>query len=455
MLRVDPTAFAREREARIERAAELRAARNNNRIAGEEQIVERLPRRHREIAPGWTQHTCKKTGKLYYHHAESRKTTWIRPAEAEPLEESREAPRYFSEAEFEAWLDGLKGKTLTGSQTRRLATLLQCEGALSSLKMSMKKNSELRSQSAQPAQQRQSTSSSRPEWNDDFGNEDEQLPSGWTKHKDRKSGRFFYRNQERKESTWRRPEPEEDSYRRMWRPDEKQEEEQPVRRRRASSAATDARAPERTPFASDGEYGRTELEEENEDDDDVEKESCGQCGRVMTKQALDKMEKVHGLRCCPKCAPTKRRKQFNAAAHRAQAITDNPEDRQLVKKGIATVRRDLKENATTPSSNAKWKAQSDQLRQAMRSMRSSAKKTPQAADRKMSSPSSYQYSQPDPSLVPCPHCGRRFNQQAAERHIPKCQDIKAKPKMLKRGAGTPGPVRPSVLTENGKSRYIY
>ncbi|KAH9628285.1 hypothetical protein HF086_017360 [Spodoptera exigua] len=26
----------------------------------------------------------------------------------------------------------------------------------------------------------------------------------------------------------------------------------------------------------------------------------------------------------------------------------------------------------------------------------------------------------NPDYVPCPHCGRRFNQQAAERHIPKC-----------------------------------
>lgn len=44
-------------------------------------------------------------------------------------------------------------------------------------------------------------------------------------------------------------------------------------------------------------------------------------------------------------------------------------------------------------------------------------------------------SAPDPSLVPCPHCGRRFNEHAAERHIPKCQDIRAKPNRLMAGAG--------------------
>ncbi len=32
----------------------------------------------------------------------------------------------------------------------------------------------------------------------------------------------------------------------------------------------------------------------------------------------------------------------------------------------------------------------------------------------------------DDDLVPCPHCGRRFNEHAAERHIPKCKDMKAK-----------------------------
>lgn len=30
--------------------------------------------------------------------------------------------------------------------------------------------------------------------------------------------------------------------------------------------------------------------------------------------------------------------------------------------------------------------------------------------------------------VQCPHCARRFNQTAAERHIPKCKDTVNKPK---------------------------
>ena len=40
--------------------------------------------------------------------------------------------------------------------------------------------------------------------------------------------------------------------------------------------------------------------------------------------------------------------------------------------------------------------------------------------------------------VQCPHCNRKFNALAAERHIPKCVSIMAKPKTLARGEGTAG-----------------
>ena len=47
------------------------------------------------------------------------------------------------------------------------------------------------------------------------------------------------------------------------------------------------------------------------------------------------------------------------------------------------------------------------------------------------------YSAPDPSLIPCPTCGRRFSQKAGERHIPQCANIMAKPKSLKAHSGKP------------------
>jgi hypothetical protein len=33
----------------------------------------------------------------------------------------------------------------------------------------------------------------------------------------------------------------------------------------------------------------------------------------------------------------------------------------------------------------------------------------------------------NPDYVKCPYCERKFNPATAERHIPKCKDIKARP----------------------------
>ena len=60
-------------------------------------------------------------------------------------------------------------------------------------------------------------------------------------------------------------------------------------------------------------------------------------------------------------------------------------------------------------------------------------------------------SAPDKSLVPCPHCGRTFNEKAADRHIPQCQNIKARPMALKRGAGGGGGVNGSLTATAGAS----
>ena len=49
-------------------------------------------------------------------------------------------------------------------------------------------------------------------------------------------------------------------------------------------------------------------------------DACVQCARLMASTALDRMERLHGMRVCPKCAPKKARKTFNAAAVRANAF---------------------------------------------------------------------------------------------------------------------------------------
>lgn len=49
-------------------------------IAPDAPVVYRVPwLKMKEVAPGWIMHTDKKTGRPFYHHAGSGKTTWVKP----------------------------------------------------------------------------------------------------------------------------------------------------------------------------------------------------------------------------------------------------------------------------------------------------------------------------------------------------------------------------------------
>ena len=150
----------------------------------------------------------------------------------------------------------------------------------------------------------------------------------------------------------------------------------------------------------------------------------------------------------------KKEKQQQKMAQMKTAAPSNRNDGNVVRKGDSTGRSDLYHNL--PSQNdsniakskpskpkqssvdtegvgnksSKWKDQSKAFREAMRAAR---QVTQAIAEGKPLPPPVM--SAPDPSLIPCPHCGRRFNEKAAERHIPQCQNIKAKPSSLKRGSG--------------------
>ena len=71
--------------------------------------------------------------------------------------------------------------------------------------------------------------------------------------------------------------------------------------------------------------------------------------------------------------------------------------------------------ASKPTKSTSWRKQSELLR---------------AAVKRSGNGEGYKE-----TLVPCPHCGRSFNEKAAKRHIPICTQIKAKPKMLRRRSG--------------------
>merc|ERR1712216_242159 len=82
--------------------------------------------------------------------------------------------------------------------------------------------------------------------------------------------------------------------------------------------------------------------------------------------------------------------------------------------------------AAKGKSGAKWRQKSSAFREAMRQnklIKESEKSGKPLPPMQMSSA-------PDPDLMPCPHCGRTFNQQAAERHIPRCAEAKANGKSM-------------------------
>jgi len=67
------------------------------------------------------------------------------------------------------------------------------------------------------------------------------------------------------------------------------------------------------------------------------------------------------------------------------------------------------------NAGSKWRRDRDQLREAMQAARAYSKAKKEGGP--LPPPTAPTI---DPSLVPCPHCGRRFNENAAQRHIPIC-----------------------------------
>lgn len=211
-----------------------------------------------------------------------------------------------------------------------------------------------------------------------------------------------------------------------------------------------------TRFGSDGDVGAEESGRDHEEDEhEVEpnfeqtdefadaggpKMGCPTCGRMFNPQPYEKHVKV-----CAKVFVGKR-KAFDSAKMRLEGNPDlksfvEEEGKGSKKRGKGTLERKAssgKEMTAAATSKAvaanvaqsKWKEQSEAFRAAMKSARdvsiaiaTGAPLPPPVA------------SAPDSSLVPCPHCQRRFSANAAERHIPVCQNIRAKPAALKRGGG--------------------
>jgi len=149
------------------------------------------------------------------------------------------------------------------------------------------------------------------------------------------------------------------------------------------------------------------------------------CGRSFFQHVLEKHAKN-----CQKVFQSKR-KAFNAAAQRQtedqQNIPTNPKKKPAMKSQNTMQQTQLNKTGTNKpiavSKKPDWKQQSEAFRASMKVARGvTLSKDEQVAIAK---------NQQD-GLVPCHHCGRRFNDKAAERHIPFCQS-KQKIEALKKG----------------------
>jgi len=170
-------------------------------------------------------------------------------------------------------------------------------------------------------------------------------------------------------------------------------------------------------------------------DPNVPQVECPDCGRKFNESAFARHAKI-----CKKVFVEKR-KTFDMAKKRVEG---DPELAKALKKAKEEERRKARQDAIKKGKTGagndnervagekvpKWKADREQFRAALKA----GKEYSQAAAEGKPLPP-VMASAPDPTLIPCPHCGRRFNDKAAERHIPKCQDIKSQPKSLKRGSG--------------------
>lgn len=125
--------------------------------------------------------------------------------------------------------------------------------------------------------------------------------------------------------------------------------------------------------------------------------SCGNCGRRFAEDRVAKHEKA--------CSSQKARRQYDTKKHR------------VLGQDHAAYALDAKYQKEEPKKESNWRAKREEFIRNVRYARGAAK----GGDAGAPPPPTV-----NPDYVQCPHCERRFNEAAAERHIPKCKDLKTK-----------------------------
>merc|ERR1711871_1094418 len=150
--------------------------------------------------------------------------------------------------------------------------------------------------------------------------------------------------------------------------------------------------------------------------------ACPTCARKFKIESFDRHVAV-----CQKVFKQKRKKFETQSKRWANTeIASEMKENLRQQKREARRRKPGVDAAAKAKARGKWRQASANFREAMKQNKAIAeaeKSGKPLPPMQMSSP-------PDPDLVPCPHCGRTFNEQAAARHIPKCAEAKANGKIM-------------------------
>ncbi|OWZ03812.1 hypothetical protein PHMEG_00024394 [Phytophthora megakarya] len=146
-------------------------------------------------------------------------------------------------------------------------------------------------------------------------------------------------------------------------------------------------------------------------------EQCQNCNRSFNIASFQKHQKV-----CAKVF-SEHRKVFNMTAKRLEGT----EAEKIAKEAKAKAKSSGVNGRKTPLSAteqpikvkaaADWKQKSEMFRNAMKASRDVSQALKEGKELPPVVPSA-----PDPSLIQCEYCSRRFNEKAAERHINFCRE---------------------------------
>ncbi|CAL1527587.1 unnamed protein product [Lymnaea stagnalis] len=131
---------------------------------------------------------------------------------------------------------------------------------------------------------------------------------------------------------------------------------------------------------------------------------CNICGRSF---AHDRIQK-HRDACAKASKP---RKEFDSSKKRVEGTE------------LAKYAGKAKKNEP-PKKKSNWRTHHEQFIESLRYAKKVTQIEKEGGDLRSLAPPPRTV---NPDLVPCPHCGRTFNETAAERHIPRCQTLKTRP----------------------------